>query len=85
MKKTLFTLGAFALVVLGFAACGNSDCTCKITYGDEGALLGTVPVTDFDGDCDEVTWTDLGNDAAGDAWANVIEELENAKLTCEED
>lgn len=85
MKKTLFTLGAFALVVLGFAACGNSDCTCKITYGDEGALLGTVPVTDFDGDCDEVTWTDLGKDAAGDSWADVVAELENAKLTCEED
>lgn len=31
MKKTLFTLGAFALVALGFAACGNSDCTCKVS------------------------------------------------------
>ncbi len=85
MKKTLFTLGAFALVVLGFAACGNSDCTCKITYGVEGAQLSSVPVTDFDGDCDEVTWTDLGKDANGDSWADVDESLEDAKLTCEED
>lgn len=58
MKKTLFTLGAFALVALGFAACGNSDCTCTPVLEGE-KLDGSVKVEDFDGDCDEVTFKDL--------------------------
>ncbi len=81
MKKTLFTLGAFALVVLGFAACGNSDCTCKIS--EEGIDVSTnIPVKDFDGDCDEVTMTDLGKDADGTLWTEIFPD---GKVTCEED
>ncbi len=82
MKKTLFTLGAFALVALGFAACGNSDCTCKVS-DDQGTAITSVKVEDFDGDCDEVKWADLGKDANGDRWSEFADS--GWKLVCEED
>ncbi len=83
MKKTLFTLGAFALVVLGFAACGNSDCTCVPAMEGE-RLESNIKVEDFDGDCDEVTFKDLG--ASWKEWAATAEEEGfEVSLSCEED
>lgn len=81
MKKTLFTLGAFALVVLGFAACGNSDCTCVPSL-DGTKMDNSYAVKDFDGDCDEVTFKDVNSTLA--AWADENEEL-NPALSCVED
>ncbi len=83
MKKTLFTLGAFALVVLGFAACGNSDCTCVPALEGE-KLDSSIKVEDFDGDCDEVTFKDLGATWVNWANQNTADGLE-VSLTCEED
>lgn len=81
MKKTLFTLGAFALVVLGFAACGNSDCTCVPSLDGE-KMTQSYAVTDFDGDCDEVTFEDVSSTLA--QWAEENADLLPA-ITCEED
>ena len=82
MKKTLFTLGAFALVVLGFAACGNSDCTCTPSLDGE-KMDSSVAVKDFDGDCDEVTFKDLG--ASWVEWATQNGKEFEVALSCEED
>jgi hypothetical protein len=83
MKKTLFTLGAFALVALGFAACGNSDCTCTPELEGE-KMTNSVKVEDFDGDCDEVTFKDLGASWVEQAakWSEMKMEF---ALVCEED
>lgn len=79
MKKVLFVMGAAILMGGTFVACGNSDCTCKVTI--DGVDAGAASVTDFDGDCDEVTLSDLGTDASGDRWDSIV----GATIVCEED
>jgi len=55
MKKALFILGGVAM--FAFASCnGKSDCNCTVKYGEIEAV---VPVTEFDGDCDEITSKDM--------------------------
>ncbi len=80
MKKTLFTLGAFALVALGFAACGNSDCTCTPAL-DGVKMENTYSVKDFDGNCDEVSFKDI---PALTDWATQNADLKPT-LSCTED
>ncbi len=54
MKKTLLTLGAVALLTLGMASCGSTDCTCKVEVGDEITTDATaISVSDYDGECDD--------------------------------
>lgn len=55
MKKALFILGGVAM--FAFASCDNkSDCDCTVKYGEVEAI---VPVTEFDGDCDEIKSVDM--------------------------
>ena len=56
MKKALFILGGVAM--FAFASCdGKSDCDCTVRIGDATPVV--VPVTEFDGNCDEITANDL--------------------------
>ena len=56
MKKALFILGGVAM--FAFASCnGKSDCDCTVKIGDANPVV--VPVTEFDGDCNEISATDL--------------------------
>lgn len=53
--------------MFAFASCNNkSDCDCTVKMGEVSTV---VPVTEFDGDCDEINASNLGSD-----WDN-IEEL----------
>lgn len=52
--------------MFAFASCNNkSDCDCTVKMGEVSQV---VPVTDFDGDCDQINASNLAN------WDN-IEEL----------
>lgn len=65
MKKALFILGGVAM--FAFASCNNkSDCDCTVKMGEVSQV---VPVTEFDGDCDQINASNLGPN-----WDN-IEEL----------
>lgn len=65
MKKVLFALSLAA--AFSFVACnGKSDCACHITDKTTGEVFvtnaeasGTLDVSDFDGDCKDVAWSDL--------------------------
>lgn len=73
MKKALFILGGVAM--FAFASCNNkSDCDCTVKMGEVSTV---VPVTEFDGDCDQINASNLGSD-----WDN-IEEL-GGSFTCVE-
>lgn len=64
MKKALFILGGVAM--FAFASCNSKsdcDCTVKIDPVEE-----VVAVTEFDGECDEITASDLP-----ETWQNVEE------------
>lgn len=65
MKKALFILGGVAM--FAFASCNNkSDCDCTVKMEEVSQV---VPVTEFDGDCDQINASNLGPN-----WDN-IEEL----------
>lgn len=54
MKKTLLTLGAVALLTLGMASCGSTDCTCKVELGEEITTdAASIAVSEYDGECDD--------------------------------
>ncbi len=73
MKKALFILGGVAM--FAFASCNNkSDCDCTVKMGEVSQV---VPVTEFDGDCDQINASNLGPN-----WDN-IEEL-GGSFTCVE-
>lgn len=73
MKKALFILGGVA--IFAFASCNNkSDCDCTVKMGEVSQV---VPVTEFDGDCDQINASNLGPN-----WDN-IEEL-GGSFTCVE-
>ncbi len=67
MKKVLFVLGAIAAMSL--VACnGTKDCACDLIHNDgtlptirstDDNVNGTLDVLEFDGECTDVTWTDL--------------------------
>lgn len=73
MKKALFILGGVAM--FAFASCNNkSDCDCTVKMGEVSQV---VPVTEFDGDCDQINASNLGPN-----WDN-IEKL-GGSFTCVE-
>lgn len=61
--------------MFAFASCNNkSDCDCTVKMGEVSQV---VPVTEFDGDCDQINASNLGPN-----WDN-IEEL-GGSFTCVE-
>lgn len=103
-KKILFALFATTMVV-SFASCSdddddgksflnrnNKDCVCYVSLdGGEWSDPVSVPVSveDYEGDCKEVTFSDLGKDANGDSWEQFYEEWtelgEYVTLECHEE
>ncbi|MDR1848390.1 MAG: hypothetical protein LBR17_09805 [Bacteroidales bacterium] len=77
MKKVLLVLGVCAL----FAACSKSDCNCtaESELADVNLYTEDTPtITDYDGDCADVTKDDLTSN-----YAAMI--IEGVTLKCVED
>ena len=81
MKKALFLLGAVA--AMGFVACNStSDCDCTLSYDGVPAEVTVATITEFDGECSEITssteglvWDEIWADFAGNA---------DVVMTCED-
>lgn len=94
MKKTLLTLGVLGLMTFGLTSCGDEkDCDCTVAFGDTTQALYTEDapsVTDFDGDCEDVEFSDMNIAAEDlpegvtlDSWSNYAEL--GGTFTCVED
>ena len=60
MKKTLLALGAVVAMAFGLASCGDKDCTCDIEV--LGVATGvSESFEDWDGECDEISFSDLSD------------------------
>lgn len=76
MKKALFILGGVAM--FAFASCnGKSDCDCTVKIGEAAPVV--VPVTEFDGNCDEIAASDLPKE-----WQDVEEPEVGGSFKCVE-
>ncbi|MDR1006772.1 MAG: hypothetical protein LBL74_07925 [Bacteroidales bacterium] len=80
MKKLFLVLGVCGLFAL--ASCGKSDCDCEASLaGTPAAVSSTTPsITDFDGDCKDVQWTDLSSEIQA-VW-NAGGNINDYTLTC---
>lgn len=63
--------------MFAFASCNSkSDCDCTVKLGD---VESVVAVTEFDGECDEITASDLP-----EAWRDVEGEELGGTISCVE-
>lgn len=63
MKKVLLSAGILGLFAIALVSCGDkSDCDCTV-FPKDGATEATTTTldtwTDFDGDCSEITASDI--------------------------
>jgi hypothetical protein len=76
MKKLFLLLGVCGL----FVACSKSDCDCEAVMSQITVPLydeGSATITDYDGDCEELNWSNLSSQ-----WAAY--EGEGVTLKCKE-
>lgn len=83
MKKVLVLMGAF----LAFAACNTvSDCDCTVSGEMISVDIFTAEaatITEFEGACEDVAWTDLSSTIQGD-WLDENGDAGGLTLSCVE-